>query len=188
VFVSNAAASAELLGKNGWDCLMQIGYPDDWVRNDLLPPGPDHRDFEMIAFPETSCHPATWEEFLGVVATAYPEVADDCCKHLATLKSLGAFKDRGWSYYCSQLGYDIGAQKKGTDTYMNLANYLKSPRDVAHFRAFLAHACYANKLFAGDGYTYNDEGVKQAEEFVMADMEIAQIKGVARCDMDVQAP
>lgn len=72
VFVTNAAGSTDLLGKNGWDCLMHIGYPDDWVRNDLLPSG---TQFELIVFPETEAKQATWENFLSVVATAYPEFA-----------------------------------------------------------------------------------------------------------------
>ena len=188
VFVSNAAASAKLLGKSSFECLLQIGYPEDWIRNDLLPPGPDHRNFEMIAFPATSCKPAKWKEFLEVVAAAYTEVEGDCKQYLNQLVTLAQSKDRGWEYFNKLLGFDIAAQKKGIKTYMSLQNYVESPRSIAYFRAFLAHTCYANKLFSGDGFTHTDAGEKQSEEFVMTDAAIDDIKGVAFCVMDVVAP
>lgn len=65
---------------------------------------------------------------------------------------------------------------------------MESPRSIAYFRAFLAHTCYANKLFSGDGFTHTDAGEKQSEEFVMTDAAIDDIKGVAFCVMDVVAP
>jgi len=185
VFVTDAAGSADLLGKNGWECLMHIGYPDDWVRNDLLPSG---TEFELIVFPETSASQATWDNFLKVVATAYPDVAEDCRKHVQDLK------DWKWPWYAMKLLWPIEAQKKTTpwntpnEKFMSLENYLKSPRDTAHFRAFLAHSCYANKLFHGDGYTYDDKGNRGLAEFVMPDMKIADIAGVARVDLTVVAP
>ena len=185
VFVTNAAGSTDLLGKNGWECLMHIGYPDDWVRNDLLPSG---TQFELIVFPETEAKQATWENFLSVVATAYPEFAQDCQTHLQDLKNWK------WPWYAMKLLWPIEAQKKKTDwgavneKYMTPEAYAKSPRDTAHFRAFLAHSCYANKLFSGDGYTYNDAGERGLAEFVMPDMVINDIHGVARIDLDVVAP
>jgi hypothetical protein len=189
VFVSNASSSAKLLGKDGYECLIQIGYPKDWILNDLLPPGPNQRTFEMIVFPETSCVSAKWDNFLDVVSKAYPDVSDDCSRYLEVLKENSIqMQDKGWSTYNETLGYDIGQQKKGSDTYMTLDHYLSSLRDVAHFRAFLAHSCYANKNFSGDGWTHDDNGDRQAEEFVMADAVIDDIDGVARCDMEVVAP
>jgi hypothetical protein len=185
VFVTDAAGSADLLGKNGWECLMHIGYPADWVKNDLLPNGVQ---FELIVFPETAASQATWENFLKVVATAYPEFAADCTTHLADLKSWK------WPWYAMKLLWAIEAQKKQTpwktpnEKFMSPDNYAKSPRDAAHFRAFLAHSCYANKLFHGDGFTYNDKGERGLAEYVMPDMEIDPIPGVARVDLTVVAP
>ena len=98
------------------------------------------------------------------------------------------FKDKGWSNYNNTLGYDIREQKKGSNKHMDLNNYLVSPRDVAHFRAFLAHSCYANLNFSGDGWTHNDKGERQSEEFVMADAIIDDIDRVARCEMTVVPP
>lgn len=188
VFVSNAAASAKLLGKSGFECLLQIGYPEDWIRHDLLPPGPRHRNFEMTAFPAASCKPARWKEFLELVAAAYPEVQGDCEQYVDQLAALARSGDRGWAHFNSTLGFDMAAQENGGAAYMSVRNYLESPRSLAHFRAFLAHTCYANRLFSGDGYTYNDAGERQAEEFVMADAAVGDIKGAAFCAMDVVAP
>lgn len=142
----------------------------------------------MVAFPEKSCKSARWKDFLGVVAATYPDIEEDCKQHIHELQTLSQSRDRGWGYLNKKIGFDIGAQKKGTKTYMTLDTYMKSSRDIAHFRAFLAHSCYANKLFSGDGFTYNDNGDKQAEEFVMADAAIDEIEGVSCCDMEVVAP
>lgn len=189
VFVSNAKASYSFIGKSGYECLIQIGYPKEWICDELLPPGPNHRDFELIVFPETSCVSATWDNFLNVIANVYPQVKRDCKKHAKKLISLGRqSRDKGWSYYNKMLGYDIDMQKKGMKTYMTLENYLTSPRDIAHFRAFLAHTCYANKYYSGDGWTHDENGERQSEEFVMADALIDDIDGVARYVMEVEAP
>ena len=57
IFVSNSAASMNLLGTSGFECLVQIGYPEEWIRQLLLPGS-------------------------KVVTIAYPGVKEDCKKHL----------------------------------------------------------------------------------------------------------
>ena len=188
VFLSNSAASMNLLGTSGFECLVQIGYPEEWIRQ-LLLPGPNQRSFEMIAFPERSCNPATWKGLLEVVTIAYPDVKEDCEKHLDRLVVLGAeSRDRGWGYCNRLLGFDIGKQERGMQGFMSVENYMRTSREVAYFRAFLAHTCYANKLYSGDGFTYNDAGEKQSEEFVMFDAAIDDIEGASFCEMNVAVP
>lgn len=73
-----------LIGLNGRDALLNIGYPEYKI-DDYLSKG---TKFKVVVFPETSVHLANWDNLLKVVSTAYPEWAKKIMHSYNHLKML----------------------------------------------------------------------------------------------------
>lgn len=69
VFMLDNMGLNNLIGLNGREALVNIGYPEDTI-NKYLSVG---KKFKVVVFPETSVHLANWDNLLSVVSEAYPE-------------------------------------------------------------------------------------------------------------------
>lgn len=178
VFIMDAEGLMDIFGKTGYEALLAIGYTADYIA-DLVR---SHHTFELVVFPATSAHQATWDELAVVCSDAYPELCPDFVRAISKLA------DWPFSWYEAEMGYNFGGVGKEDPRFMSYENYLRSARDHRALRGFLYHTCYVTKLYSGDGYTYNEQGQRGLAEYVMQNKRIADIAGATVCDIEVQLP
>lgn len=84
VFMLDAQALGDLLGRTGSDLLTQIGYAPGEVRA-LMAQGVR---FKLVIVPQVAMARATWDTLLDLVAACYPEWEERIATARATLKAL----------------------------------------------------------------------------------------------------
>lgn len=64
----------------------------------------------------------------------------------------------------------------------------KSDKGLTALRALLYHTLHLRELFAGDGFTYDENGKRGVKEYLMPNKTINDIAGHVLHDLDVKLP
>jgi len=158
VFLIGSDGLQEIVGKSGYDALLTVGYTPEYIRR-LTDEG---TRFRLVVLPEGgTVVPATWEDTIRTLATAYPVIASDLYVQLDDLKvtSLLEIEHIAGCRFADLVSSD--------DLYMTYDKYLVSPRDLVATRAFLYFSVCLRELYSGDGYTYTVDGVRGVSEYIV---------------------
>lgn len=173
------------IGLSGYDQLMKIGYPADYA-NDLIK---DNTKFKMVVFQEGGLIlQATWDNVAKVLMEVYPDIA-------GALSSIPALKNFKYERFETSVKFSFReVQKNGPDDdrYMTYDRFKLIPvPNYNDLRAFLYFTCYLNELFSGDGYTYDEQGNRGLQEFIIPNQPIQALVDEGKAaiiDMEVSTP
>ena len=168
-----------LLGKTGYDMLIEIGYDKDYLVRKVK----EGNEFKLVVFPEGGpAKLATWDNVIEVVSGVYPEVASKLWSNLNALKST-PFKDIE-----TKAGFDFSeVDKIGPSDlrYMTYDRFKASAGSLMDARAFLYFTIHLRELFSGDGYTYTNEGRRGLMEFIVPNKPIRELGDNEILDIEV---
>ena len=180
--IAEKFAAAESPGRATYDALLQIGYDKDYIetlaaKTGNWQDGYNGSRYMMIAFPADSAFPATWDGTLACCKKVWPETARFCDTYASVLKS-----NKPIGYYEKYAGYKfLLTEKKAEDggrpdLKMTVEKFLAAPT-FYNFRLFLYTKMHCRETYSGDGFSYDNDGNKLGEEFLMPNMNISDIQG-----------
>jgi len=183
VFFMGPDGLRDLPGLSGHDILKRIGYDNRYIK-DCVNKG---KIFKLAVFKNgESIRLADWDGAVDVVKAAYPEVAEKVESRRSELK-----KESLSSIQSHSDGFDM------METYLNgpEENRFMTPERLAEsdgtlvdVRAFLFHSCGLRSLYAGDGYTRNEENVRGLTEYIGANGPVDAFGEFEIIDLDVKIP
>ncbi|MCX6744865.1 MAG: hypothetical protein NTX82_05055 [Candidatus Parcubacteria bacterium] len=172
---------AKLLGKSGYDMLIEVGYQPDYLEHKVK----EGNQFKLAVFPEGgAAQLATWDNIFAMVSQVYPDITFSSpiknglkSKSFAQIEKLAGFKF-------------LDAEKAGKNDsrFMTYKRFLKSDQTLADFRAFLYFTIHLRELYSGDGWTYDDKGNRGVKEYIIPNLPIADLGPSELIDIDIQLP
>jgi len=174
----------KLLGKNGYDMLVEIGYEPNYIEHKVA----DGNQFKLVVFASgtsTGALLATWDNVVRVVGETYPDVAQKLSFHLHNFKTISfaeieAISGFDWS--------DVDKLGAADPRYMTHDRFRQSSGSLVEARAFLYFTVHLRELFSGDGYTYTSAGVRGLSEYITANRPIQELGGAQLVELTVQIP
>lgn len=146
-------------------------YEVEWLR-DKLNKG---QKFYIVFFGGDIdvCTVADWAGIMSVVEKTSPACAKKLAPHVKTMQEMAACDPEAWKALSSQF------ETLSRDAYRVVSSfdgYAASPIDtVEHARAFLRHTLKCTPLYQGDGYAYDEDGIRGVAEALVPRMRIADL-------------
>jgi hypothetical protein len=142
--------------------------------------------FKLVIFNESAFRPATWENVRDVVVEVYGDtIAPIIDAQLNALKTTPF--DR-----IEKMGLDTmkNIDREGPDSelFMTVDRLLASNGTLNDVRLFLYNTVHLRELFAGDGYTYDEQGNRGLREFITPNRAITAFGPHKLIDMTVDLP
>ena len=171
----------QLLGKDTRTILQIIGYPEDYMEQLFT----NKTQFKLVvATKGDNIVSGTWDNLLKLVKDAYGEtskVSKALEKNLESLKTIKfddimKQKDSVFSGKMTQQELEKRVEKRVEKRDGNLCN-------LWEIRMFLNDVLNLNKLYSGDGYTYNDKGERGVPEYFSKNMELTQLGEYSLMDL-----
>jgi|GEM_PF-28087 len=184
-----------LLGKNGYEMLVAIGYQPDYLEHKVK----EGNLFKLAVFPEgRAAKLATWDNVIEMVSEVYPVIKSDLVRALPELIR------RPFSYWnavAATRGFDSPVTANGSsvflpvekagkqhENFMTYERFLASRRDEFSVRSFLYFSVHLRELFSGDGYTYDDQGKRGMMEYIGRNLKISELGEYQLVDINVVLP
>ena len=160
----------QLLGKDTRTILQIIGYPEDYMKQLFT----NKTQFKLVvATKGDNIVSGTWDNLLKLVKDVYgktSKVSEALEKNLGSLKKI-KFDD---------------IMKQKVDAFsgkMTQQELEERKGDLWEIRMFLKDVLNLNKLYSGDGYTYNDKGERGVKEYFSKNMELTQLGDYSLMDL-----
>lgn len=170
----------KLLGKTGYDMLVEIGYETDYIQRKV----DEGNEFKLVTFEEGGeAKLATWDNVIEVISAVYPQIASKLYKNLEGLKQVPFDAIEKYA------GYDFSEVDKNGKTdsrYMTIERYEQAGDGLVEARAFLYFTVHLRELFSGDGYTYTADGRRGLMEYIVANKPIQNLGENKVIDIDVK--
>lgn len=172
----------KLLGKNGHDMLVEIGYEAEYIKHKVK----EGNQFKLVVFREGGAAKlATWKNVVEVVAEVYPDIAHKLYQNLDDMENTSFAKIERMA------GFDfdeIDKKGKSDSRFMTYERFQKCTGTLVEARAFLYFTIHLRELFSGDGYTYTYDGRRGLKEYIVANKPIADLGENEVIDIDVKIP
>ena len=182
VMLVDETGLASMLGKSGYDMLITIGYEPDYIRHKI----DQGNQFKLVVFPTGgAAQLATWDNMIDMVAQVYPDIADVARSFRARLK-MATFaqleRTAGFSF--------LEIEKAGSDDprFMTYERFLQSDQSLVDFRAFLYFAVHLRELYAGNGYTKQEDGPVGVPEYIIPNKPLSELGDYREIDVRVTLP
>ncbi|MBY9006401.1 MAG: hypothetical protein KGD63_06555 [Candidatus Lokiarchaeota archaeon] len=167
----------KLLGKSGREALITIGYMQDYI---------DYKvktgfQFKLVVFDEANIAMlATWDNLITLISTIYPEVKDMIEKHLKKLKKTPFVKIEKKA---NRKFNEIDKEGPSHPHFMTHERFKNSKGTLVDVRAFLYHTIHLRELFAGDGFTYDENGQPGLKEYISPNCKLDELGEYHLIDM-----
>jgi len=172
---------ASLLGKNGYEMLIQIGYEPDYLKHKVK----EGNQFKLVVFPEGgAAQLATWDNVFAMVEQVYPDL-----KFPAQIKA--DFKALPFAEIEKQASFkflDVEKAGKNDSRFMTYQRFVQSAQTLADYRAFLYFTIHLREQYSGDGWTYDAQGNRGVKEYIIPNLPIADLGPSEMIDLDIQIP
>ena len=172
-----------ILGKNGYESLVAIGYESDYIRHKIEV---ENNKFKLVVFSSgKTANIATWDNVIDIVSSVYPSVAAKLYSQKDALKQIS------FSEIEKTAGFKFNeVDKNGTsdNRFMNLERFEQSNGNIIDVRAFLYFSVHLKELFSGDGFTYTFDGKKGLMEYIVPNMLISDLDDSKLISLDIQIP
>ena len=172
----------KLLGKTGYDMLVEIGYEPDYIERKVN----EGNQFKLVVFPDNGpAKIATWDNLPIVLKEVYPEIEAPLNKFLSQLKSID------FDAIESQAGFDFSEVDKlgnADPRFMTYDRFIKSSKTLVDVRAFLYFTVHLRELFSGDGYTYTSDGTRGMLEYIVSNKPISKLGENQVIDIEIKLP
>ncbi len=171
-----------LLGKNGYEMLVTIGYEPTYIERKIN----EGNQFKLVVFQEgIDAKLATWDNAIALACQIYPDITNKLRKNIAFLKSTP------FNEIEKKAGFDFSEVDKngpGDENFMTYERFQICAGTPVDCRAFLYFTLHLRELYSGDGWTYDSKGNRGALEYIMPNMEIADLGDYELVDMEVILP
>ncbi len=188
VFPTDESGLEGLLGKTGYEMLIAIGYPADYIES-LVKAG---KKFKLVVFPEgQDSVPATWMNVFKVVCEAYPLTRRSLFAHGSVIQT---YNNKNFAALEKKIGKtaeylnEVKSRGSKDPEFMSAYRYMCSPDTAENARLFLYFTVGLNNLFAGDGWTRDKDDKKGMKEYLLANKKIADMEGAILVDIDAKLP
>lgn len=153
-----------------------MGKPAAWVDKKLA----EEHTWKLVIMPTQVCQLATWDGLFESIRSVYPEVAKKVQKFGAALKAT-PFEEIQAQIDPPCTFRRVKDAKHSHPQYVDFQRLV----DIAEptlwqVRCFLYTVIGVNEQFRGDGFTYDDQGVKHGREYLLRNLAITKIPG---CDV-----
>jgi hypothetical protein len=174
----------KLLGKTGYEILIDIGYESDYIVRKVN----EGNQFKLFVTEEgTDALLATWNNVVEIVGDIYPDTKDIFKASLHDLKTYT------FDYYESITKKDwseidkVGKIDPDFITYEAFKNSAggSSSVNAVLIRMFLYFTVHLRELFSGDGYTYDDKGNRGLLEYIAENKTISSFANKGLFDFKV---
>jgi hypothetical protein len=149
-----------------------MGKPLDWVVKKQR----EGDRFKMALMPQVNCTRADWIGLTEILKMAYPEIAGTIARMSDLLVNTPFdIVEKGLAPLTFRSIKDEG---EGHPKYMTLQRLQSDPSpSLWQLRGFLYNIVGVNELYRGDGFVYNEEGLRQGEEFLCENLQVSEIVG-----------
>lgn len=186
-------ALPDFLGLSAWEICIKLGFGEDWINDKLS----QNYVFKMSIFPSTSVAavPATWNGLQQRLMDVYDSVWLKISDKFQKLQAMTIQEIQAQSSYDMKAAHDAGRIQDGTTGESTSEYYMSIQRlecidnpTLVQVRQFLWDEVNCNNLYAGDGYTRDDNGNKGYAEYLAKQMLFVDIDGSEILDLSVEAP
>ena len=189
VMLTDSEGLEAMPGKSGYDMLVTVGHHPDHIKSKLA----TNHTYKFVVFPEGEALAATWENAFKIAAQVYPDIRPNLYQNYDALssgdKTISSGKTKAFRDIEELAGYKfMDADRKTDSRFMSYENYVASSMGVVATRALFYHTLHLRELFAGDGYTYDENGKQGVKESFMLNKPIKDIAGALIFDLDVRLP
>jgi hypothetical protein len=162
-----------LHGMNHRDLLLNIGYKEDWLNlkhsRGLV--------FYLVVFRKSACDKelkmapvlANWDEIFKLITQISRGCAEKLRPHWAEIDKVEYTKDIE-----SIENAELYKVVSSFEEFAKASVVCDSPKMA---RQFLRHTLKCTALFKGDGFTYNEQGVKGLTEYLFKRVSLKQLNG-----------
>jgi hypothetical protein len=186
VMVMGPGALCSLIGKSGYEMVVQVGHTEEYIATKLA----QGYKYHVVVFkrPPDQMQLATWKNTLALAATLYPQAAP------LFKASSRALKATPYAAFEKAAGFplsDADANGPTDPRYMTLERLLATAAgdDIAlKVRRFLFHALRLSELYTGDGYTRTHQGERGVREYIMANRALSDLPESRSLKLEVLLP
>ncbi len=172
-----------LLGKSGYDMLIEIGYEPSYIIRKVHAEG---CQFKLVVFGEGgAAKPATWTNVIDAVSVVYPDLTRKLNPHRARLATVPFDEIERLA------GYDfsaVDAAGPSDPRYMTEARFRSCVGTLVEARAFLYFTVHLRELYTGDGYTRTADGRRGMSEYIVPNLPLQQLGQYQLIDLDIAIP
>ncbi|ALP61361.1 hypothetical protein [Paraburkholderia caribensis] len=156
------------------DAVMSLmGKPAAWVDKKLA----EEHTWKLVIMPTQVCQLATWDGLFESIRSAYPEVARKVQKFSAALRGT-PFKEIQAQISPPCTFRSVKDAKDSHPQYIDLQRLVDIAQPTLwQVRCFLYIVIGVNEQFRGDGFTYDDLGVRHGREYLLPNTAITKIPG-----------
>lgn len=173
----------KLLGKSGYDMLIEIGYEKNYIVRKVKD---ENCQFKLVVFGDNGpAKLATWDNTLEIVSGVYPEIAAKLKKHARALATTP------FDEIERQAGFDFSEVDKIGESdprYLIFERYKSKAGSLIDARAFLYFTVHLRELFSGDGYTYTADGKRGMMEYIVPNLPITDLGESFVIDLNIEIP
>lgn len=182
ILLTDPNGLASLPGVPGFSILIRIGWEPSYAIQKIQ----DGYKVKLVVFREGGpARLATWDGVLEVVCRAYPDIADRMHRHFPTLQSTPFDAiEKDYGHDMSEVDHD----GKQHSAFMTYERYLLSADTATNARAFLYFTVHLREQYMGDGYTYDDKGVRGMKEYMAPNCRLEELYDCQVIDLDVELP
>jgi hypothetical protein len=181
VLLLDAEGLRGLLGLTGWEILMRIGHGKERVLDRMS----EGVTYKLAVFPSRIMQIGTWDQMLDMVAEAYPRAEDIVDAQRAALKSTPYAAIEKMAIEPFFVSNRVG---EVSPLFMTEDRLLQTDGSLTAVRAFLYHTLHLYELYSGDGWTYDSEGTRGAQEFMAPNRRLSQMGTHRLIDLEVTTP
>lgn len=167
--IMGADGLSKIASAPGMQMFEIIGYDPNYVRH-LITTG---HEFRLIVFPEHDNIPlATWDNVARIVGEVHPVTRKAFAQNLRELRMLP------FGVWLEETNFNWAeVDKNGLEDprYMTPSRFAESLQTACDLRRFLYHTVSLKELYAGDGYTYSDRGMRGMKEYIMPNMRLSNV-------------
>ncbi|MBZ0186933.1 MAG: hypothetical protein K8F91_11860 [Candidatus Obscuribacterales bacterium] len=180
VMVMGPTGLASLAGKSGFEIVVTIGYPLDYIERKR---SQGYR-FQLVLFnkPVDSLKLATWKNTIEAVCQAYPELASILADKWQVLKAADYEELERLAGYSFSVVDSIGP---ADPRFMTIRRLFDSERSLVDIRSFLYHTVRLNELYTGTGRTLTCGGLTGVSEYITANHSISRLEDFDAVDLEI---
>jgi len=174
IMFTDSQGLKELIGLSTYDILLKIGYDKPYI-NELIKKG---TQFKLIIAKEgEQILSATWDNLLNLIKSV-PEYQHTKIPEFLT-KNLEQLKANSGKHGYERIFKGITDKEKMTADRLN-----SSKGELWEVRKFLIDVLNLNQLYMGDGFTYNDNDIKELPEYFSRNQSISNLGEHVLIDLD----
>lgn len=176
-WVTGPAGLRSMIGRSGAQIVLGIGKDASWLREKLA----EGMSWRLVVLPQAECARADWAGVFAMIEAVYPEVARKL------LRWRDAIRDPALVAKIDP-ALVSGAVKDDAEhpDHMSVTRYETCLDTAANARLFLWHTLGLNHHFTGDGWATDPLTGVRIEEYLTANVPLAEIPGHRVIALDVQ--